>query len=90
MERSIQALIARVWLKIFDWPGLNYAESVIEICNDFYLLISSYKDLFKEEVGCSYCGNIGLLINQNAVPRFIKLIPFALRQVEREFDRLER
>lgn len=65
VEREVQALMGRDWLKMFNWPGLNHVESAMEIGNDLYLLISSYKELFKEQVCCYNHGKIGLLINPN-------------------------
>lgn len=46
------------WLKIFNWAELNHVESVMKIGDDFDLLISSYKELFKKEVGCYNRGKI--------------------------------
>lgn len=91
--QSKQALMGRDSFRIFNWPGLNHVESVMESGNDLDLLISNYKEPFKEEFGCYNHGDIFLLIIPNAVPWFIKPRPilFALQQqVEREHGGLEK
>lgn len=48
VERAVQAMMAKDWLRILNWPGLNHVENVNETGNDLDLLISNYKELFKE------------------------------------------
>lgn len=60
------------WLSIFNWLKLKHVESLLETGNDLDVDFKLQK-LIKEEVDCYNHGRVCLLINQNSVPRFIKI-----------------